>query len=307
MMGRRTTTLLVVAAVGIVGIVRCAAPPDAPSADSDLRTDLRVMSFNIRYGTADDGGNRWDLRRDLVVETIRRFGPDLLGTQECLDFQGEFLREHLPDHEFIGVGRDDGELAGEMCAVFFRRDRFERIDSGTFWLSETPDSPGSRGWDAALPRIATWVRLRDRHIDADIVFINTHFDHRGEAARLESARMLGRRAVEIADGAPIVITGDFNAPAVMGAAEPYQALLREPGADTLRFLDTYRAIYPQPAAHEGTFGDFTGASDGSRIDWILISRDLRTVAAAIDRHRRDGKWPSDHFPVTATIRRIGAN
>ncbi len=271
--------------------------------DATHAAPIRVMSFNIRYGTAADGANHWDQRHDLVVEAIRDFDPDLLGTQEVLAFQAEFLREQLPEYDFVGVGRDDGKLGGEMAAIFFRRDRFEKIDEGHFWLSETPDVPGSVSWDSSLTRMASWVRLRDlRPGDADdareIVFVNTHFDHRGEQARLESARLIRTVALELATGSPLVITGDFNAPALPESGQPIAALL---GTGVNRLFDTYRVVHPEPSPDEGTFGAFTGERDGPRIDWIIVSREFAVRQAEINHMQRNGRYPSDHFPVTAVI------
>ena len=124
--------------------------------------DIRVMSFNIRYGTAPDGENHWDKRKEFLLETIRAFNPDLLGTQETLGFQRDYLAKHLPEHDVFGVGRDDGKDKGEMMAVYWRKERFKKQDGGHFWLSETPDEAGSQGWDAMFPRLVTWVKLTDR-------------------------------------------------------------------------------------------------------------------------------------------------
>ncbi len=137
-----------------LAVPAAAAPAAAP--------DLRVMSFNLRYATAPDGANAWEHRHDLLVDVIKAFGPDVLGTQECLLEQATFLQSALDGYAWVGVGRDDGDKAGEMCAVFYRSDRLEPVAQGHFWLSDTPDVVGSRGWDAALPRIATWVKLRER-------------------------------------------------------------------------------------------------------------------------------------------------
>jgi len=267
-------------------LVLCALGPAAGA-------PLRVMSFNIRYGTADDGENRWDLRRDRLVAAIERLKPDLLGTQETLAFQAAFLRERLPGYDAYGVGRDDGAEAGEQCAIFWRRERFDRLAAGTLWLSETPDAPGSRGWDAALPRIASWVRLRDRASSGrTLVFANTHFDHRGEVARLESARLLDRKLAEIAGPEPVVLAGDFNCGE--GSA-PHAALAR--------FADTFRVAHPTAGEGEGTFHDFRGGpvSSGSRIDWIRASRAFQTMEAAVDSRPVDGRPPSDHHPVHAML------
>ena len=127
----------------------------------DLASTIRVMSFNIRYGTANDGVNRWDLRKEFLVETIQVYSPDLLGTQETLAGQRDFLEATLSGYGVVGVGRDDGQAKGEMAALFYRKARFEEVKHGHFWLSETPEKVGSKGWDAALPRISSCVLLKD--------------------------------------------------------------------------------------------------------------------------------------------------
>ena len=262
-------------------------------------TDVRVMSFNIRYGTARDGDNIWDNRKEFVVDTIQAFAPDLLGTQETLKFQRDYLAAALPDYECLGVGRDDGKDRGEMMAVYYRRDRFEKIDQGHFWLSETPDVVGSRSWDSSLPRMATWLRLKDvRHPNAaDIVFINTHFDHRGAVARKNSATLLRQRAAKLSD-CRVIITGDFNAAV---DSPPYQALFAEADKRPSPVVDS-RAVLHAASSDDGTFSGFQQASTkGARIDWIAVTRDWTVKAAEIDRTSRQGRTPSDHFPVTAIL------
>jgi endonuclease/exonuclease/phosphatase family metal-dependent hydrolase len=185
---------------------------DRPAASAEPAAEIRVMSFNIRYGTADDGDNSWTRRREFLVETIRAFDPDLLGTQETLDFQRDYIAEHLEGYEHFSAGRNDGKEAGEMAAVFFRTARFEKLDGGHFWLSETPEVPGSKSWDSALTRIATWVKLRDKQQPRarPLMYFNTHFDHMGQEARLRSAELLRRRIDDLAPETPVVVTGDFN-------------------------------------------------------------------------------------------------
>lgn len=262
---------------------------------------IRVMTFNIRYGTAPDGENAWTNRRDFLVDTIRAFDPDLLGTQETLDFQRDVLAAALPDHEAFGAGREDGGDRGEMCAVFVRRSRFERLAGGHFWLSETPDVPGSRSWDSALPRMVTWVKLRDRRSpDAPpVLFCNTHFDHRGARARLESARRLREFVEREGGGLRVVVTGDFNA----GEDDPpHEALFGSTEAGPSPLQDAYRLAHPVRQPDEGTFNGFRAdAVAGPRIDWIGVSRGARVREAAIVRTARDGRVPSDHFPVTAVV------
>jgi endonuclease/exonuclease/phosphatase family metal-dependent hydrolase len=257
---------------------------------------VRVMSFNIRYGLADDGADSWPLRQDLVVRTIRDFEPQLLGVQECLDFQGQVLRDSLPGYGFVGVGRDDGKLQGEMCGVFWQESFFEKLDAGHFWLSPEPDEVSSVGWDAALTRMATWVKLRTRTGDpVTFVFCNTHFDHVGQQARRESARIIHTQLKKVAGKLAVILVGDFNAPADPAADGPYHFLVKTRG-----WQDTYRRVR-EPALDEGTFNGFRGETGGARIDWILTRPDLGVVSAGIVRAEREGRYPSDHFPVTATI------
>jgi endonuclease/exonuclease/phosphatase family metal-dependent hydrolase len=264
-------------------------------------TGLRVMSFNIRYGTAQDGENHWDKRNEFLIDTIKAFKPDLLGTQETLLFQRDYLKEKLEAFEAFGVARDDGREKGEMAALFFRRDRFELLAGGNFWLSETPEAIGSKSWDSALPRIATWVKLRDRKNDAasPLLFVNTHFDHLGKQARVESARLLRGRIETLAQGCSIVATGDFNDD---DGSEPYKALFDKTAGKPSPLVDSYRVIHSERKSDEGTFSGFkVSGMKGPRIDWIGVSRDWKVQEAAIDHTARDGHTPSDHFPVTAVL------
>jgi endonuclease/exonuclease/phosphatase family metal-dependent hydrolase len=263
--------------------------------------ELRVMSFNVRYGTARDGENHWDKRKDFLVETIARFRPDLLGTQETLGFQKEYIASQLTDYEAVGVGRDRGDDQGEMTAVLFRKGRFEKLAEGHFWLSETPEVPGSKSWDTSLTRMVTWVRLRDRQSEppAELFFFNTHFDHIGREARRQSALLIRQKIAELAGDAPTVLTGDFNAGE---GTPPYQALFTEPGQ--IQLFDTYRIAHPERTAQEGTFSNFRESeTGGARIDWIAVTGHWQVLSADIDRTARDGRTPSDHFPVTAILQR----
>lgn len=266
------------------------------------RTDLRVMTYNIRYGAAQDGENHWDKRKEFLIETIKAFDPDLLGTQETLGFQRDYLAEKLGAYDALGVGRDDGGEKGEMTALYYKRDRFEKLAGGHFWLSENPDQPGSKSWDTSLTRMATWVKLRDRRQPRakPLVFFNTHFDHRGEQARLESARLLRRRAMEAGAQSRVIVTGDFNAGE---DSPPYRAFFGVDDHAPSPLRDAYRVIHPARAAEEGTFSGFkAGAVSGARIDWIGVSREWQVLTAAIDRTERAGRTPSDHFAVSAILR-----
>lgn len=255
---------------------------------------LRVMSFNVRLGVADDGDDSWEHRKLLVARTIRDFDPDLLGTQEAWPFQSRFILQELGDLEYVGWPRRPGD--GEECAILYRKSRFEKTDEGQFWLSETPEVAASKSWDSSLPRIVTWVALRDKSGSGrELVFLNTHFDHRGAGARLESARLLRRHLAGLSR--PWVLTGDFNCGE---GSPPYEALVGE--GEGLVVVDSYRAIRPRRQEGEGTFNGFEGRRGGERIDWLLVPPTFQVVGAAIDRTEAGGRFPSDHFPVTAVLR-----
>jgi endonuclease/exonuclease/phosphatase family metal-dependent hydrolase len=258
--------------------------------------DLRVMTFNIRLVNLKDGANGWLLRREMLYRTVEAFDPDLLGTQEVKLLQREDLKRRLTAYDTVGVGRDDGKDAGEHSLVMFKRERFEKVREGTFWLSETPEKAGSKGWDAQLPRICSWVELRDRKSGGrPIVFFNTHWDHIGKTARAESAKLMRRKVEEIAGAEkPVVITGDFNSPSGSG---PYKELLGN------RFVEAWGEVNRHPTTQDFTAHGFTGKNPrGERIDWILHSSPFRTKSAEINRYSENGRFPSDHFPVQAVLR-----
>jgi len=262
--------------------------------------ELRVMSFNILNAKSWLDMGRWRKRRDAVATCIRAFGPDLLGAQEVLNFQAEYLRRQLSEYQFVGAGRGDGVLAGECVAIFFRSDRFEKLDEGHFWLSRTPDVPGSTDWVSVFPRMASWVKLADRARPQEPLFLfNTHFHPFSPRARRRSARILRERIAGIAGSSPAVVTGDFNANA---GRRTHAAVLAGRGAEGLELIDAYRSANPGRAKYEGTFRVPRPKRARRRIDWILHTPHFTTVAAAIDRKKRNGRYPSDHFPVVAALR-----
>ena len=255
--------------------------------------DLKVMSFNIRLGVANDGKNRWDLRKELVVKTIREYNPDLLGLQEVFPMQEEYLRENFPEYSYYGRSRLVDPKEGEACSVMFRKERFEPMEQATFWLSETPEEPGSKSWDSSLPRIANMISLQDKQAGGKkLVLINTHFDHRGKVAREEAAQIIRGRVTELKKGTPVVITGDFNSGE---GSKPYQSLV---GGN---IIDTFRKVHPGRTEEESTFTAWTGRLIGNRIDWVLCSSNFRVGSAEINRTNENGRYPSDHYPVTATL------
>lgn len=261
-------------------------------------SELRVMSFNVRYASARDGENAWMKRRDMLVETVRQFDPDLLGTQETEEGQGAYLAEQLAGYTRFGVGRDDGKTRGESVAVFFRTAQFEQFAGGHFWYGDRPDEPGSKGWDATLPRMVTWVRLRDRKSGRAFLWMNTHWDHAGETARRESPKQMRRWLAAHGDALPLIVTGDFNS---TETSPQYRTLIGDADARP-HLADAYRQVHPAAKDDEATYHGFNGKRIGQRIDWILCSPELTPVAAEIDHTSRDGRYPSDHYPVTATLR-----
>ncbi len=280
----------------------CLLLSTASSQTGKSTTDVRVMSYNIRYGTAKDGDNHWDKRKDFLIETIKAFNPDLLGTQETLGFQRDFLAEKLSGYEVLGVGRDDGQETGEMTALYFKRARFEKLDGGHFWLSETPNIPGSKSWDTSLTRMVTWVKLRDKlqSKSKPLMYFNTHFDHRGEQARVESAKLIRRKVEEAAKTCRVIVTGDFNAGE---DTQPYQAFFGSLDGKPSLVRDVYRTTHPKREANEGTFSAFKAdATTGPRIDWIGVSSEWEVLKSEIDRTTREGRTPSDHFAMIAVIR-----
>ena len=301
-MNSKVTTMITPAIRIFLAIALAQGFFNSPSliAQDDLNPVIKVMSFNIRNGTAKDGDNSWAFRQELVVETIQTFNPDVLGLQEVQKFQADYLIEQLPGYGFYGVGRDDGINKGEFAPVMYKKDRFEVVQSGHYWLSESPEVVGSKSWDAALPRIATWILLKDKEANSlQIIFGNTNFDHKGVQARLESAKLIRGRIDRVVPELPVIVTGDFNTHEEL---EPYEALITSTGSSGEPLIDTYRVIHPQKGGFEGTFGGFEGKQQGNRIDWVITTQDVITLDANINHTNHDGRYPSDHYPVEAVVR-----
>jgi len=271
-----------------------AAPVGLPGRqDSGEKPMIRIMSFNIRYSLADDGINGWDNRKALVIDRIRAADPDLLGLQECRDdHQAVYIRENLPDYQFYGVPRGGGDqTALEMAPVLFRKSSFQHMQSGHFWLSQTPQIPGSKSWDSAFARTATWVQLFHPASSTTLIFLNTHFDYQPGAIR-GAARLLKQWAKQNLSNTPVIITGDFNADKTSAA---YHRLTGDG-----KLVDVYREIHPD-AADDITFHGFGHPELYSSIDWILASRAFQPRAAVIDTSHSAGRYPSDHYPLIAEL------
>ena len=251
---------------------------------------LKVMSYNIRYDTPQDSVNQWPKRAHKVYALIKKYDPDLIGLQEVLHHQLMDLLQNLPAYSYIGVGRDDGKTKGEYSAILYKKDRFTVLNQNTFWLSETPQVQGSKSWDAAITRVASWGTFKDLKSKKEFLMINTHFDHIGKEARKNSAALLKQKASEIAKGFPLIITGDFNCT----REEPPYTTIMDPSGITL--------TDPAPANPSGTFCGFKLNSITCKgIDYIFHSQALSSKEYRVINDN-DGKYyPSDHLPVMVSM------
>lgn len=279
-----------------VRVARRTAERDAPGAESAA---LRLMSFNVRYDNPGDGPDAWPHRRDRVASLIRFHQVDVVGVQEALAPMLTDLDARLPGYGRIGVARTDGRTRGEYSAILYRQDRLTIVDSGTFWLSPTPTVVGSRGWDAALERIATWARFRDRRSGCTYLHLNTHFDHVGEQARRESARLIRQQVATLGRGGPVVVTGDLNSDPTSGA---YQTLTTGPVAGgTAALRDGFVASRTPHHGPTSTWTAFKEIEAGRRIDYVLVSPEATVWSHGILTDRWDGRFLSDHLPVLAVV------
>jgi endonuclease/exonuclease/phosphatase family metal-dependent hydrolase len=260
------------------------------------RTPIRVMTFNIRYDEPRDGVNAWANRKQKVADVIRFHKADLVGVQEALLPQLRDLEMLLPAFAWVGVGRDDGKNKGEYSAILYRKNRFRVISSDTFWLSETPEKAGSKGWDAAYPRIVTWARFRDRITGKTFVQFNTHFDHLGDKARTESASLILKKVNEIQGKGPFFVTGDFNVREDSGA---YKTLVG--GTSTIKLVDTRYASVNGHFGGDSTFSAFKELEPGRTIDHIFVRDGISVLEHGALSDRWNGLWASDHLPVIAEI------
>jgi endonuclease/exonuclease/phosphatase family metal-dependent hydrolase len=255
------------------------------------------MTFNIRFDNPDDGSNAWPHRRDWVAEIIRTQRIDIAGLQEVLKSQLDDLRARLPDYEFYGVGRDDGRDAGEFGPVCFRRDRFDVMAQGEFWLSDRPEQPGRRDWGAACARMVTWTKLHDRTDDSSLTFFNTHFDHQSERAREHSARLLRERMPPRGDRT--IVAGDFNC---RHDSAPIRMLTDQADNAPGSLRDTYDLAGDRRFGPDSTWTGFTEIVPGQRIDMILVSDGWEVLQHRILDDQREGRFPSDHLPVVIQLR-----
>jgi endonuclease/exonuclease/phosphatase family metal-dependent hydrolase len=242
--------------------------------------------------TPSDGEHAWPYRKNDVAALFKFHRADIFGVQEALPGQMDDLAAALPDYSYEGVGRDDGIREGEFSAVFYRNSKFEKLDGSTFWLSETPGEC-SFGWDAACRRVCSWVHLKEKHTGQEFYVFNTHFDHRGDEARRESASLILKKMEEISGGkAPVVLCGDFNLPP---SSEPI-ALIKD------KLKDAYEVTLSAPYSSVATFHGFSyDDPPRDRIDYVFVSSDVKVLRYGALTDSRDRSFFSDHLPVLVSL------
>lgn len=264
----------------------------------NIAQTINAMSFNIRLNVSSDGINAWPNRVTKVSSQILFHEADIVGLQEVLHNQLVDLERELPEYGYVGVGREDGHTKGEYSAIFYKKSRLKPLASSTVWLSTTPDIAGSKGWDANLPRVVTWVRFKDLQTKKEFYVFNTHFDHQGEVARRESAKYILKLVDSIGGSTPTVITGDFNSEPHQ---EPIQILLDK--NNPKRFINS---IEVSESAHYGPTGTFNNWKNkevnDNPIDYIFIRNKVKVLQHATLSQSWGGLFSSDHFPVFAKLK-----
>ncbi len=256
-----------------------------------------VMSFNVRYDNPADSLNNWRFRKDWVAGAIRFYDAEIVGTQEVLHGQLLDLQERLPDYGVVGVGREDGQQKGEYSALWYKKDRFELLDSGNFWLSETPEVAGSKGWDGACERIAAWAKLKDKRTRTVLLALNTHLDHVGVEARRQGVALVLDKVQELGAGLPVVVTGDFN-------ADPASEVVRQvTDAGNPKHLTDARTVSPVVYGPDWTFHDFgrVPMNERERIDYVFLGGEWKVLRYGVLAEQENEGFLSDHAPVLVTL------
>ncbi len=253
---------------------------------------IKAMSFNVRYDNPKDGIQNWHNRKENIVRMIHFYDTDIMGLQEVLVHQLKYLEDNLEQYNYVGVGREDGKEKGEFAPIFYRKARFKLLNSGTFWLSETPEKV-SKGWDAGLERIVTWAVFEEKASGKEFIFMNTHFDHVGVQARIESSKLLKRKAIELAGDMQMILSGDFN---LVPHSEGIQTLLREDGARTI--VDS-KSIAKYSYGPDWTTCGFDNRPFEKRriIDYVFVKGIDKVHRYAVLAEMLNELFLSDHCPV----------
>jgi len=259
--------------------------------------DIKVMTLNIRYDNPGDSIYAWPNRAQQMCNFIKDEKPDILGMQEVLWNQYLVLDSVLTAYSSVGVGRDDGARVGEMNPFFFKKERFDLVRNITFWLSDTPEIPGSRGWGASLPRIVTWMELVEKTSHKHFFCFNTHLAHDSDSARLMSSKILLKEVSKIAEGFPFIITGDFNMPPTSTGYSVLTGLYES----VPLFKDTYIITEKRPSGPVYTFNGFSDNTKTGRIDYIFVRSGMNVLDYKTIIKKDNGIYISDHWPVEAVI------
>jgi len=255
-------------------------------------TPFNVITYNIRMNTTGDGVNAWPLRKDKVAGLLKFHQADIFNVQEALPEQMDDLVNSFPDFDHVGVGRDDGKRAGEHMGVFFKKSRFEKLTDGMFWLNESTTQPGL-GWDALCNRTVTWIKLKDKITKKSFYIFDTHFDHRGNKAREESAKLILKSIKEInKENLPLILTGDFN---LTKKTEPVQLILKE-------LNDAKDKSLSLPYGPDGTSGGFDVKLMPRTIDFIFINEKVEVLRHGVLSDSFGLFYPSDHLPVLVEVK-----
>ena len=276
----------------LLALCPCALPCRAEKPET-----VRVLTFNLRYiNDSDAGAKAWSGRRDAVAELIKKDAADFVGVQEAFRQMIDDVKARVPGYGEIGVGREDGKQKGEYSAILYRESAWEVAASGTFWLSDTPEVPGSATWGNKVTRICTWGRFKHKVSGNELFVLNAHFDHESQPSREKSAALLLERIRDRGSKAPVILTGDFNATPENAAIS---ILTKGPPALADAWLTLNKDT---PRTEAGTFHAFSGARDRSHIDYIFATTDVTPLESSILHDSKNGNYPSDHFPVRATLR-----
>ncbi len=257
-----------------------------------IAQEIKVITYNIRLDVASDGVNQWGKRTGSIKELLTKCNTDVLGIQEGLFNQMTDLQNMLPDYFYVGVGRDDGDKKGEFSAIFFRKSQFELVSSNTFWLSPTPEIPGSKGWDAAITRICSYAQVKVKSSGKSLFVFNTHFDHIGEKARKESAKLIVQKVAEIAKDGAVILTGDFNSDP---STKAFKTIIKNK-------FHPMKDSFVKSDKPDCTFTGF-GVSSGvcKHIDFIFYDKLFEQISYQIIQNNNGTYYPSDHQPVESVL------
>lgn len=266
--------------------------------DKSGRDNIKALTLNLRYDNARDSLNAWPNRAPMVCRFLKEEKPDIFGMQEVLSKQFDYLDSVMGDvYGSVGIGRTDGARDGEMNPVFYRKDKFDMIRTKTFWLSETPEVPGSISWGSSLPRIVTWMELVDKDGHQRFYFFNTHFAHDSDSARINSSRYLLRAVDSISNGLPFIITGDFN---MLPTSNGY-SILTGPFESVPLMKDSFIISNRRPYGPPYTFNSFSDDRGSGRIDYIFVRNGMGVSDHRTVIKKEKGIYISDHWPVTASV------